>query len=354
MCALAATQIAKPRDEQDFEDACVELWRDLLGDPNVQANGRRGQRQDGVDLFGSRNRDPRQQVGVQCKLKGPNSHLTEKEVRKEVALARTFRPRLSEYVIATTAPDDQALQRVARELTLEFHDTDHPMTVAVWGWGTMERRIAESPHGRRAFEPGRFPHGEQILASAESARAENRENFAALFNQLAVIEARVSMPAPQDADATTSLRLAVEAALDAQIDDLRDMGNAGQLRVAFDQLTRLLERVRGSASGRILFRITANIAASAAWGWGRTRRRRASSSRPTITRPRSRRPSPTACWPTSSGVIGRAPWPLAARRSPPTPATRTSQVTSCRRQAATPTSRIRSTSCPRRSGRPRA
>lgn len=78
MCALAATQIAKFRDEQDFEDACIELWSDLLGDPNVQANGRRGQRQNGVDLFGCRDRNPHQQVGVQCKLKRPTSQVTEK------------------------------------------------------------------------------------------------------------------------------------------------------------------------------------------------------------------------------------------------------------------------------------
>lgn len=258
MCALAATQIPKPRDEQDFEDACVELWRDLLGDPNVQANGRRGQRQDGVDLFGNRDRDPHQQVGVQCKLKGPNSRLTEKEVRDEVALAREFRPHLSEYVIATTALDDQALQRVARELTLEFHGTGHPMTVAVWGWGTMERRIAGSPHGRKAFEPGRFPQGEQILALVEDRSDHILAGQTQIEDLILSLHAKMVGMRPVDADATIT-RSAVEAALDAQIDDLRDMGNAGKPRAALDQFTRLLDRVRASASGRILFRLTANI-----------------------------------------------------------------------------------------------
>ncbi|TVQ54137.1 MAG: hypothetical protein EA355_12290, partial [Rhodobacteraceae bacterium] len=260
MCALIATQIAKPRDEQVFEDACIELWRDLINDPNVQANGRRGQRQNGVDLFGSRGSDPRRQVGVQCKLKGPDQHLTEKEVREEVRKARTFRPPLSEYVIATTAPDDQALQRLARELELQFHDTDHPMTVAVWGWGTMERYIADSPRGRRAFEAGHFPQGEQILASIEGGSSENRESFAAILEQLTVLQAQVSVLAPQGADATTAARPDVDAVLDAQIDDLRDMANRGRPREALDPLNRLLDRVRSTASGRLLFRITANIA----------------------------------------------------------------------------------------------
>lgn len=57
MSLLAATQIAKPADEQAFERASIVLWRGLLGDPNVQRNGRRGQRQNGVDLFGLRRGD---------------------------------------------------------------------------------------------------------------------------------------------------------------------------------------------------------------------------------------------------------------------------------------------------------
>ena len=49
MSLLAATQIPKPADEQAFERASVVLWRGLLNDPNIQRNGRRGQRQNGVD-----------------------------------------------------------------------------------------------------------------------------------------------------------------------------------------------------------------------------------------------------------------------------------------------------------------
>jgi hypothetical protein len=57
---LTATQIPKPSDEQAFERACVPLWCGLLKDPNVQKNARRGQGQDGVDLYGMRDRDPHQ------------------------------------------------------------------------------------------------------------------------------------------------------------------------------------------------------------------------------------------------------------------------------------------------------
>ena len=119
MSLLAATQIPKPADEQAFERASVVLWRGLLQDLNVQRNGRRGQRQNGVALFGIRNGDPTYHVGIQCKLKSGGQVLTEAEVRDEVRKALTFKPALREYFITTTAPDDVALQELARELSAE-------------------------------------------------------------------------------------------------------------------------------------------------------------------------------------------------------------------------------------------
>ena len=84
MSLLAATQIPKPADEQAFERASVVLWRGLLNDPSVQRNGRRGQRQNGVDLFGIRDGDADWHVGIQCKLKSEGHALSEDEVRGEV------------------------------------------------------------------------------------------------------------------------------------------------------------------------------------------------------------------------------------------------------------------------------
>src|SRR5258708_25368136 len=116
MSLLAATQIPKPADDQAFERASIVLWRGLLGDPNVQRNGRRGQRQNGVDLYGVRNNDPNHLVGIQCKLKSPGQVLTESEVRAEFAKALTFTPPLLEYFIVTTAPDHVAMHELARTL----------------------------------------------------------------------------------------------------------------------------------------------------------------------------------------------------------------------------------------------
>ena len=118
MSLLAATQIPKPADEQAFERASVVLWRGILNDPAVQRNGRRGQRQNGVDLFGIRDGNADWQVGIQCKLKSDGHFLSEDEVRDEVSKAQTFKPPLKEYFIITTAPDDGRCCR-----TLIFEDS---------------------------------------------------------------------------------------------------------------------------------------------------------------------------------------------------------------------------------------
>lgn len=197
---------------------------------------------------------------MQCKLKGQDQALTEQQLRKEVNDALTFRPSLSEYVIATTASDDQKLQGIARRITAELARTAHPMRVDVWGWETLQERINEHPDARRAFDPSYSPYISDLSAELRADSQNRRSAEAKQYDLLVGIQAQLAALAPVDADATTAVRLAVEAGLDARIDDLRDIGNDGQPRIALDRLVLLLDSVRGTASGRILFRITANIA----------------------------------------------------------------------------------------------
>jgi hypothetical protein len=41
-----------PNDPTAFESLCLDLGKDIWQDPGAQKNGRRGRRQDGVDIFG--------------------------------------------------------------------------------------------------------------------------------------------------------------------------------------------------------------------------------------------------------------------------------------------------------------
>ena len=263
MSLLAATQISKPADEQAFERASVVLWRGLLDDPSVQRNGRRGQRQNGVDLFGIRNDDAAWHVGIQCKLKSEGHFLTEQEVRDEVWKALTFKPPLREYYITTTAPDDVAMQELAREITQALANEGKKLRVFVWGWNTLEEKISEDSAARKAFDPTYGLFSEELLDETRkisSAQVDTRSELHAGFSRIEalIVEVGGRGLAVPPGDATVALS-AMEAQIDAEIDGYRDLNNDGKTLTALPLLEKLLERVKTSASGRIQFRIKANI-----------------------------------------------------------------------------------------------
>lgn len=134
MPTLSSLQLPPPKNWQDFEIFCCDLWRVIWRDPNTQRNGRQGQAQHGVDVFGRRNQGSTW-AGVQCKGKDNYSdqNLTEKELRCEVEKATGFHRTLAEYTIATTAPRDATIQRIAGEIT-DQHKVSGLFSVHVWSW----------------------------------------------------------------------------------------------------------------------------------------------------------------------------------------------------------------------------
>ena len=57
---ISSVEIPKPLNWQDFQRCCVPLFRNLIRDPQLQEWGREGQDQQGIDLFGFRDRNPKQ------------------------------------------------------------------------------------------------------------------------------------------------------------------------------------------------------------------------------------------------------------------------------------------------------
>ena len=49
---ISSIQLPPPSNWQDFEYLCQQLLAAILDDPQVQKNGRQGQSQYGVDVFG--------------------------------------------------------------------------------------------------------------------------------------------------------------------------------------------------------------------------------------------------------------------------------------------------------------
>lgn len=135
-----------PRNWQDFERLCFDLYSRMWRDNYAEMNGRQGQPQAGVDVYGTDRHEGDWLVGVQCKGKdqGYGGAVTEKELREEIEKAKTFDPPLKVFVLATTAPNDVVIQRVARTISQE-HAQQGLFAVRVQGWDTLQQRITDYP-----------------------------------------------------------------------------------------------------------------------------------------------------------------------------------------------------------------
>lgn len=113
MPTIQSLNLPVPKNWQEFEtivrDAQIQRWKS----PMLQKNGRPGQKQEGVDIWGVD--EIGRQVAIQCKrYKSP---LKLKDVTVEVAMAEKFSGHLSALYIATTADHDAKLQEQVRMLS---------------------------------------------------------------------------------------------------------------------------------------------------------------------------------------------------------------------------------------------
>jgi hypothetical protein len=126
--------IPPPKDWQAFERNARVLFEHILKDPLTKTNGRSGQRQNGVDIYGRRD-GCGDHVGVQCKGKEAafGEAVSKAELRREVQKAQKFKPHLDEFILVTTAQDDQKIEEEARLICGELEKTARLLRVAVWG-----------------------------------------------------------------------------------------------------------------------------------------------------------------------------------------------------------------------------
>lgn len=70
----------KPVNWQDFESLCKKLWGEIWHCPSIKKNGRQGQSQNGVDIYGIPAGET-DYFGIQCKGKDDytKAQLTETE-----------------------------------------------------------------------------------------------------------------------------------------------------------------------------------------------------------------------------------------------------------------------------------
>jgi hypothetical protein len=155
--AFQDQQIAPPKSWEKFEDLCLALCRAEWGDVNTTKNGRQGQKQAGVDVFGHNIKQGGGLWGVQCKQKnsGVGSKLTKKDIKAELAKADTFQPKLAHWIIATTAATDAKLQEYVRLLSAERVEQGF-FPVSVWFWEAIYERLPLHREVAELFYPEHF------------------------------------------------------------------------------------------------------------------------------------------------------------------------------------------------------
>ncbi|MBK8565479.1 MAG: restriction endonuclease [Saprospiraceae bacterium] len=109
-------------DPTDFEFLCCEVARMEFGDFAAARYGRKGQEQDGIDIFAINRNGANEQVVVQCKHKENTIKPNYKNVADEmvVELQKTidyYKNGFDEYIYACNLKNDKTMQDKAAELT---------------------------------------------------------------------------------------------------------------------------------------------------------------------------------------------------------------------------------------------
>lgn len=177
---------------QDFEKLCQQLWKEIWCDVNAKNNGRNGQPQNGVDIYGK----PIYAVswaGVQCKDKDCQlgSVLKTSEIDAECEKAKMFQPGISSFSFATTAARNALVQEHARMINSQ---KKYPFDVHVWAWEDIAAEITARP---TLLE--NFYHGLPIFADLNSDQTTTiavtapKDQFKAFFSRPILAENLGSM-----------------------------------------------------------------------------------------------------------------------------------------------------------------
>lgn len=136
--------LRRPSNWQDFENLCRRLWGEIWNCPEIQKNGRLGQEQFGVDVFGIPFGE-KQFYGIQCKGKNEytNSQFSEKEINIEIEKAKTFKPPLKKLYFASSALSDSKIQAYVRTKNIE-HLNNELFEIHLFSWETIVDLIDEN------------------------------------------------------------------------------------------------------------------------------------------------------------------------------------------------------------------
>ncbi|GAG69512.1 unnamed protein product [marine sediment metagenome] len=249
MNSFSKHQIPPLKEWKDFEDLCLSIWKRIWKDDGAQKNGRKGQKQDGVDFFGRPNKG-NEYVGVQCKCKENmlGSKLTIPEIEKEISLAKNFKPELKEYIIATTSVRDVNIQKYCRKVTLE-HKKINKFSVRACFWEEIKEQITEEEIIRfyRSFV---IP--EKLTKQQEDLIREEKKPTNIFEEKTQKIENIIFDPSKLISEIK-------EEEYNAELNYVKNLLNSFEVDKALDNLEELKNRIWNNSPDQIKFRILTNI-----------------------------------------------------------------------------------------------
>ncbi|WP_041272554.1 tetratricopeptide repeat protein [Desulfitobacterium hafniense] len=256
--SFSSISLPKPKNWQDFENQMWVLFSCVLNDPNTQKNGRSGQKQNGVDIFGRRNEHCF--VGIQCKEKY-DSQVTEQELRSEVNKSKDFTPPIDEFFLVTTAPRDQKVQEIARVITSELSQTDHPIGVYVWGWDDIEENATNYPKALKAIDPTWNPYVEEGLSKVTQFQEMILQQIQEVKQSL-FLSPDITKPLSYTPEGTNLNETDENTPLHGQITAYQKFIDEGEIPLALKQLEKLKTDKWSGASRSERYRILVAIASA--------------------------------------------------------------------------------------------
>jgi hypothetical protein len=141
---LAPKSLRKPSNWQDFESLCKKLWGEIWNCPEIKKNGRSGQVQLGVDIYGVPAGKSRYSA-IQCKAKDEdiNARLTEASVDAEIEQAKRFEPALEKLYLTTTANKDVRIETYVRKKDIESREQGG-FEIHLFSWEDIVELIDEN------------------------------------------------------------------------------------------------------------------------------------------------------------------------------------------------------------------
>ena len=167
---IASANVPTPKSWDEFEDILLSASKLRWKSADFSRNGRQGQKQDGVDVFG--HDDAGRHLGVQAK--NTIGGISEAVIKDEIAKAEKFEPKLDALYIATSAPRDAPIQKVVRTLSQQRAEKGL-FSVHILFWDDVIGDLAQS-------DDEFFKHYPQLKAGPKEDLAKAHD--AKLFEEL--------------------------------------------------------------------------------------------------------------------------------------------------------------------------